>query len=49
MVTMNFSKENQVITSTKRGRRRIGTSIFQGKRFLGLKYIAYINNYHWYL
>jgi len=46
---MIYSKENQVITSTKRGKRRIGTAIFQGQKFMGLEYIAYINNYHWYL
>ena len=46
---MEFSKENQVITSTKRGKRRIGTSVFQGEKFLGLNYVAYLNNYHWYV
>lgn len=46
---MVFSKENQVITSTKRGKRRIGTSVFQGNTFLGLTYLVYLNNYHWYV
>ena len=46
---MEFSKENQVITSTKRGKRRIGTSVFQGTKFLGLTYLVYLNNYHWYV
>jgi hypothetical protein len=46
---MQFSKENQVITASKKGRRRIGSSVFMGNKFLGLSYLCYLNNRHWYV
>ena len=46
---MQFSKENQVITASKKGRRRVGVSVFMGDTFLKLNYLCYLNNYHWYV
>lgn len=46
---MQYSKENQVITASKKNKRRVGSSIFMGNSFLGLSYLCYLNNYHWYV
>jgi len=47
--TMEYTKENTIVNASKKGRRRVGSSVFMGDKFLGLKYLCYFNNRHWYV
>lgn len=49
MVIMEYTKENSIISASRRGRRRMGSALFLGEKALGLTYICYLNGYHWYL
>jgi hypothetical protein len=46
---MVFSKENIMVSSTRRGKRRFGSANFLGTNALGLKYLCFFKGYHWYV
>lgn len=46
---MEYTKENTIVNASKKGRRRLGSSVFMGDKFLGLKYLCYFNSRHWYV